>query len=150
MALPICNVKAYISEPLTIELSRVSVVDGNSRELEQELMLLAKRASGEFIQIDSYFIFQQTFQFESIYATEDKSFKRESIMQAKKVLQSVQMKRDDYLNRKSTYLRRSFDEQMQVLQERLTTYLSDNTDNKNIHELFAPNHEMKINYLHRK
>lgn len=27
------------------------------------------------------------------------------------------MKRDDYLNRKSTYLRRSFDEQMQVLQD---------------------------------
>lgn len=39
----------------TIELSLVSVVDGNSRELEQELMLLAKRASGEFIQIDPYF-----------------------------------------------------------------------------------------------
>ena len=41
------------------------------------------------------------------------------------------MKRDDYLNRKSTYLRRSFDEQMHVLQERLTNYLDDNKNNKN-------------------
>lgn len=132
VALPICNVKAYVSEPLTIELSRVSVVDGNSRELDQELMLLAKRASDEFIQIDPYFIFQQPFQFESIGGKEDNSFKRESIIQAKKVLQSVQVKRDDYLNRKSTYLRHSFDEQMQVLQERLTNYLDDNPSNKNI------------------
>lgn len=131
VALPICNVKVYVSEPLTIELSQVSVVDGNSRELEQELMLLAKRASGEFIQIDPYLIFQKPFQFESTGAIEDKSFKREAIIQAKKVLQSVQMKRDDYLNRKSTYLRRSFDEQMQVLQERLTNYLDDNLNNKN-------------------
>lgn len=131
VALPICNVKAYVSEPLTIELSRVSVVDGNSRELEQELMLLAKRTSGEFIQIDPYFIFQQQFHFEDTSVEEDKAFKRESIIQAKKILQSVQMKRDDYLNRKSMYLRRSFDEQMQILQERLTNYLDDNPNNKN-------------------
>lgn len=131
VALPVCNVKATVSEPLIIELSRISVVDGNSRELEQELMLLAKRETGEFIQIDPYFLFQQPLKFVNSEANEDKSFKRESIIQAKKVLQSVQMKRDDYLNRKSTYLRRSFDEQMQVLQERLTNYLDDNLNNKN-------------------
>ncbi|MFJ7699063.1 helicase-related protein [Lysinibacillus fusiformis] len=131
VALPVCNVKATVSEPLIIELSRISVVDGNSRELEQELMLLAKRETGEFIQIDPYFLFQQPLKFVNSEANEDKSFKRESIIQAKKVLQSVQMKRDDYLNRKSTYLRRSFDEQMQVLQERLTNYLDDNPNNKN-------------------
>ncbi|WP_274307979.1 helicase-related protein [Solibacillus daqui] len=131
VALPVCNVKATVSEPLIIELSRISVVDGNSRELEQELMLLAKRETGKFIQIDPYFLFQQPLKFVNSEANEDKSFKRESIIQAKKVLQSVQMKRDDYLNRKSTYLRRSFDEQMQVLQERLTNYLEDNPNNKN-------------------
>jgi len=131
VALPVGNVKATVSEPLIIELSRISVVDGNSRELEQELMLLAKRETGEFIQIDPYFLFQQPLKFVNSEANEDKSFKRESIIQAKKVLQSVQMKRDDYLNRKSTYLRRSFDEQMQVLQERLTNYLEDNPNNKN-------------------
>lgn len=130
VALPICNVKATVSEPLIIELSRISVVDGNSRELEQELMLLAKRETGECIQIDPYFLFQQPVEFLNSDANEEKSFKRESIIQAKKVLQSVQMKRDDYLNRKSTYLRRSFDEQMQVLQERLTNYLDDNPNNK--------------------
>lgn len=131
VALPVCNVKATVSEPLIIELSRISVVDGNSRELEQELMLLAKRETGEFIQIDPYFLFQQPLKFVNSEANGDMSFKRESIVQAKKVLQSVQMKRDDYLNRKSTYLRRSFDEQMQVLQERLTNYLEDNPNNKN-------------------
>lgn len=131
VALPICSIKANVSEPLIIELSRISVVDGNSRELEQEVMLLAKRAFGDFIQLDPYFLFQQPIEFVGTEEVEDKSFKRESIVQAKKLLQGVQMKRDDYLNRKGTYLRRSFDEQMQILQERLTNYLNDNLNNKN-------------------
>lgn len=131
VAFPICKVMTNVSEPLTIEISRVSVVDGTGRELEQELMLLAKRESGEFIQIDPYVLFQKSFELINTEGLKDKSFKRESILQAKKVLQSVQMKRDDYLNRKSTYLRRSFDEQMQILQERLTNYLEDNLNNKN-------------------
>lgn len=131
VALPICTVKTYVSEPLTLEFSRISVVDGTGRELEQELMLLAKRQTGEFIQVDPYLLFQKQFELINTVGTEDKLFKKESILQAKKILQSVQMKRDDYLNRKSTYLRRSFDEQMQTLQERLTNYLSDNLNNKN-------------------
>ncbi|WP_368658428.1 helicase-related protein [Metabacillus halosaccharovorans] len=131
VALPICTVKTHVSEPLTLEISRISVVDGTGRELEQELMLLAKRETGEFIQVDPYFLFQKQFKLINTVGTEDKSFKKESILQAKKILQSVQMKRDDYLNRKSTYLRRSFDEQMQALQERVTNYLVDNLNNKN-------------------
>lgn len=131
VALPICTVKTNVSEPLTLEISRISVVDGTGRELEQELMLLAKRKTGEFIQVDPYFLFQKQFELINTVGAEDKSFKKESILQAKKILQSVQMKRDDYLNRKSTYLRRSFDEQMQALQERVTYYLSDNLNNKN-------------------
>lgn len=131
VALPVCTLKANVSEPLIIELNRVSVVDGNSRELEQEVMLLAKRASGQFIQLDPYFLFQPSMTFISVEAEEDLTFKRQAIIQAKKLLQSVQMKRDDYLNRKSTYLRRSFDEQTAVLQERLTNYLNDNINHKN-------------------
>lgn len=131
VALPICSIKANVSEPLVVELSRISVVDGNSRELEQEVMLLAKRVSGDFIQIDPYFLFQQPIEIVGAEEVEDKTFKRESIIQARKLLQGVQMKRDDYLNRKGTYLRRSFDEQMQILQERLTNYLNDNLNNKN-------------------
>ncbi|RFU67465.1 DUF2075 domain-containing protein [Peribacillus saganii] len=131
VALPICTVKTYVSEPLTLEISRISVVDGTGRELEQELMLIAKRKTGEYIQLDPYLLFQKQFELINTVDTEDKSFKKESILQAKKILQSVQIKRDDYLNRKSTYLRRSFDEQMQTLQEKLTNYLSDNLNNKN-------------------
>jgi len=131
VSLPICAIKTNVSEHLKLEISRVSVVDGTGRELEQELMLLAKRASGDFIQIDPYFLFQKYFELIDARGEEDRTFKKEAILQARKVLQSVQMKRDDYLNRKSTYLRRSFDEQMQVLQERLTNYHQDNPNNKN-------------------
>jgi SNF2 family DNA or RNA helicase len=131
VSLPVCLIKTSISEPMTIELSQVSVIDGTGRELEQELMIVGKRASDEWVQIDPYFLFKQTFEVIHINVSEDFSFKRESIIQARRILQSVQLKRDDYLNRKSAYLRKSFDEQMQTLQERLLNYKDQNEDNKN-------------------
>lgn len=131
ISLPICRVKTAVSEKMTIELNQVSIVDGTGRELEQELMLLGKRSSEEWIQIDPYLLFNQSFEIMLTNEIENVTFKRESILQARRILQSVQMKRDDYLNRKSSYLRRSFDEQMQILQERLNNYRSNNPDNKN-------------------
>ncbi|WP_026834101.1 DEAD/DEAH box helicase [Exiguobacterium undae] len=131
VALPICTVKTNVSEPLILEISRISVVDGTGRELEQESMLLAKRETGEFIQVDPYFLFQKQFELINTENIGNQSLKKESILQAKKILQSVQIKRDDYLNRKSTYLSRSFEEQMQILQERLTKYLNENLNNRN-------------------
>ncbi|WP_409305712.1 hypothetical protein [Peribacillus sp. SCS-155] len=52
-------------------------------------------------------------------------------MQARRLLQRVQMKRDDYVNKKSVYLRKSFDDQMTNLQSRLLQYEQNNIDNKN-------------------
>ena len=131
VAIPVCRVKTNVSEPIVVELDQVSIVDGTGRELEQSLMLLGKRESGEWIQIDPYCLFNSPFEVIDSNSAEDSSFKREAIMQARRLLQGVQMKRDDYINKKSVYLRKSFDEQMTTLQDRLLHYEQNNIDNKN-------------------
>lgn len=131
VSIPVCCAIGNVSEPITIELNQVSVVDGTGRELEQSLMLLGKRKSGEWIQVDPYILFQGELEMIEIDGGEDPSFKRQAIVQARRLLQEVQMKRDDYVNKKSVYLRKSFDEQMMALQNRLLQYEQNNIDNKN-------------------
>lgn len=132
VSIPVCHAKANVSERITVELDQVSIVDGTGRELESSSMLLGKRESGEWILIDPYCLFIKPFEVKDNNGTEDSSFKREAIMQARRLLQVVQMKRDDYVNKKSVYLRKSFDEQMTTLQNRLLQYEQNNNDNKNI------------------
>ncbi|WP_428912069.1 DEAD/DEAH box helicase [Niallia sp. Krafla_26] len=131
VSIPVCRVKANVNERVTVELDQVSIVDGTGRELERSLMLLGKRESGEWIQIDPYCLFTEPFEVIDTDGTEDSTFKREAIMQARRLLQGVQMKRDDYVNKKSVYLRKSFDEQMITLQNRLFQYEQTNIDYKN-------------------
>ncbi|MBM7583922.1 SNF2 family DNA or RNA helicase [Bacillus pakistanensis] len=131
ISIPVCHVKANVNERVTVELDQVSIVDGTGRELERSLMLLGKRESGEWIQIDPYCLFTEPFEVIDTNGIEDTSFKREAIMSARRLLQGVQMKRDDYVNKKSLYLRKSFDEQMTTLQNRLFQYEQTNLDNKN-------------------
>ncbi|MGG4012579.1 hypothetical protein [Bacillus smithii] len=131
VAIPVCRIKANVPEPITIELDQISVVDGTGRELEQSLIILGKRKSGEWVQIDPYFLFNNDFEVIDSNSGEDSSFKKEAIMQARRLLQEVQMRRDDYINKKSIYLRRSFDEKMTILQNRLLQYEQNNNDNKN-------------------
>ncbi|PUB09614.1 DEAD/DEAH box helicase [Paenisporosarcina sp. OV554] len=131
VAIPNCHVKANVSEQIAVELNQVSIVDGTGRELERSLMLLGKRESGEWIQVDPYCLFNNSIEVIDTNSDEDTSFKREAIMQARKLLQGVQMKRDDYVNKKSVYLRKSFDEQMLTLQDRILNYEQNNFENKN-------------------
>lgn len=131
VTIPVAKVKANVPERIQIELDKVNVVDGTGRELEQSLILLGKRESGEWIEIDPYLLFNGRFEYISTMGIEDPSFKREAILHARKILQSVQLKRDEYLNKKSIYLRKSFDQQMRTLQERLMQFQQTNFDNKN-------------------
>ncbi|MED4182080.1 DEAD/DEAH box helicase [Priestia megaterium] len=131
VSIPVCRIKAPVIEPITVELNQVSIVDGTGRELQQSLLLLGKRESGEWINIDLYCLFNREFKVMEANIPEDQSFKREAIMQARKVLHEIQIKRDDYINKKSVYLRKSFDEQMTTLQNRLFKYEQNNFDNKN-------------------
>lgn len=129
--LPICRVQGRVTEPLTVELSEIRIVDGTGREIEQKLLLLAKRDNGQRVNISPAILFEEEFKLIDVGIPKEEGFKTEVIQQARKQLRSIQLKRDHYINRKSMYLRKAFDEQMNVLQERLQQYESTNEDNRN-------------------
>ncbi|MBO0587707.1 helicase-related protein [Sporosarcina sp. E16_8] len=131
VAIPVCRVKTYVSERIIVELNQVSVVDGTGRELNRSIILLGKRKSEEWIQVDPYCLFNIDFEMIDTDSAKDSTFKREAIIEARRTLQEVQMKRNDYINKKSIYLRKSFDEQMGTLQSRLFEYEQNNIENKN-------------------
>ena len=121
-------------------------VDGNGRELEQKLMLTGKRENGEFVQISPYLLFHQSLEVIKTYENEDQDIKRYVIKQARKLLKTTQRKREEYTNRKRVFLRKSFEDQMETLQERLQKYQEENIGGKNsalINQTYAQIDEME-------
>jgi superfamily II DNA or RNA helicase len=129
--LPLYEVQATIPETLIVELNQVTIVDGNGRELDQKLMLTGKRENGDFIQISPYLLFQQSLEVINTYVNDDQDIKRYVIKQARQLLKRTKRKREDYANRKRVFLRKSFENQMESLQNRLQKYQEENTDGKN-------------------
>ncbi|MBU9710541.1 DEAD/DEAH box helicase [Evansella tamaricis] len=131
IVMPLYKVNASVQESITMELNLITIVDGNGRELEQKLMLLAKREKGEFIHVSPYFLFRQSLDVISKYFDEEQDITRNVINQARKILKRIQRKREGYANRKRVFLRKSFDDQMGTLQDRLKKYQEENIDGKN-------------------
>jgi len=131
VVMPSTLIKGKVGEKLVIELNQISIVDGTGRVLEQKLLLIGKRNNGQLINIDPLLLFKDDIVIVEMNIEEDKSLKTAVIQEAKKILKGVQVKRDDYVRRKSIYLRRSFEEQMNTLQQRLQQYQSENIDNRN-------------------
>src|SRR5699024_2285992 len=84
--LPLYEVNAAITEPMTLELNQVSIIDGNGRDLEQKLMLTGKRENGDFLQISPYLLFHQSLEVIKTYENEDSDIKRYVIKQARILL----------------------------------------------------------------
>ncbi|WP_163530745.1 DEAD/DEAH box helicase [Halobacillus ihumii] len=129
--LPFYVVQAAVPEDLIIELNQVTIVDGNGRELEQQLMLTGKRENGDFVQVSPYFLFHQSLEVEGTVVQEDQDIKRYVIKDARNLLKTIQRKREDYANRKRVFLRKSFEEQIETLQQRLEKYQRENVERKN-------------------
>jgi len=131
VVLPLFKVQASIPEALTVEMNLVTIVDGNGQELEQKLLLTGKRENDQFIQISPYVLFSQTLEVKGKYETEEPALKKHVIQHARKLLKSIQRKREDYTNRRRVFLRKSFEDQMETLQQRLKKYQEENIDGKN-------------------
>uniref|UniRef100_UPI0038620D64 DEAD/DEAH box helicase n=1 Tax=Lentibacillus songyuanensis TaxID=3136161 RepID=UPI0038620D64 len=144
--LPFYEVKSAISEAMTMELNQVTIVDGNGRELEQQLLMIGQRANGDFIHVSPYFLFSQSLDVTCTYVGENRDIKRHVIKHARKLLKTIQRKREDYANRKRVFLRKSFEDQMETLQERLIKYQQENVEGKNsalINQTYAQIDEME-------
>jgi len=131
ISLPTCSIKCKANEPMIVELNEISFVNGQGRELERSMLLMAKRANGAYIRLSSNWLFSDTIKGTEISSLEDKTFKGEVIKQARLQLITLRLGREELLNRKSQFLRRSFDTQMTTLYERLQRYQTEDVAHKN-------------------
>lgn len=131
ISLPTCSIRCKTNEPMTVELNEISFVNGQGRELERSLLLLAKRANGAYIRLSLNWLINDTIKGTEISSLEDGTFKGEVIKQARLQLITLRLGREELLNRKSKFLRRSFDTQMTTLYERLQRYQAEDVAHKN-------------------
>ncbi|OXM13803.1 helicase [Paenibacillus herberti] len=131
LSIPTLSFSYHVGEPLRIELNEIVFTDGTGRELQRELLLLGKRSNRAFVRIDSYWLFAG--QIENVQSTieEEDSFKPEMIKQSRQQLNKIRNGREEQLNKKSQFLRRSFEAQMNSLYDRLQQYQNTNTDHRN-------------------
>jgi SNF2 family DNA or RNA helicase len=129
--LPLFEVKLPVSEEMTVELNQITIVDGNGNELEQQLIITGKLWSGSYIDVSPYILFNNEMNVVEEYPIEEEDIRRHVIKDARKLLRSVQRKRESYADRRKLFLRKSFEDQMITLQERLKKYQAENVDGKN-------------------
>ena len=144
--MPLYEVKLPVPEEMTMELNQITIVDGNGNELEQRLMLTGKLSSGDYIKISPYILFKCKMEVIEEYSEEKPDIRRHVIRDARKLLRSVQRKRESYADRRKIFLRKSFEDQMTTLQNRLKKYQAENTEGKNsalINQTYAQIEEME-------
>ncbi|MEH7307913.1 helicase, partial [Neobacillus drentensis] len=129
--IPSFEAKLPIQEELNVEINRVTIIDGTGRILEQQLIMIGKSNNGTWLEISPYFLFSTNLEIIKVGIELDQSFRMEIIKRARKMLRGVQREREEYTNRRNVFLRNSFNEQMNILNERLERYRAENYDGKN-------------------
>lgn len=122
-----------VSEPLSIEVYLNSVTDGTGNELANELILLGKRQDDSLIRLDPYWLFQQEFVGELTTLSEslNSSFRSAAVKVAMDLRDQVRQKREEQLDRVSSYLDKTFKKQIDDLIERRGKYERENEENRN-------------------
>lgn len=122
-----------IQEPMTVDVYMVNVVDGTGKELDGEVICIARKEDGSVFRLDNYWLFQQQFIGEPIVldVIDDKSMRSAAVQQAIEIRDHVRAKRNQYLNRVHQYLDQTFTKQIHELMDRRAEYERDNHDNRN-------------------
>ncbi|SDK32497.1 DEAD/DEAH box helicase [Lacicoccus qingdaonensis] len=129
--MPLYEVKLPVPEEMIMELNQITIVDGNGNELEQRLILTGKLSSEDYVDISPYILFKYKMEILEEYSEEEPDIRRHVIRDSRKLLRTAQRKRESYADRRKIFLRKSFEDQMTTLQNRLKKYQAENTDGKN-------------------
>ncbi|MEB2275534.1 DEAD/DEAH box helicase [Bacillus sp. ILBB4] len=134
IALPLLELNFPINEELEIEGYEIKLTDGTGRELYQDIIYLAKRSSGEIVEIDPYWLFTHTFINKPIKKEKVEANKMfmEAMTKIMKEREKFLLSNEAQLNKKLQFLRRAFDSQYQQTTEKLNKYRMENDQNKNI------------------
>ncbi|MGM0840262.1 MAG: helicase-related protein [Bacillota bacterium] len=125
--------KANIPEKLQVEVYEISITDGTGKDLENHIIHLARRESGEIISLNSNWVFlfafsQHDFKIQNDLKGETRS---EALKQSISVRQEVLSQREKQLNKVHSFLEKSFNQQYRDTLENLELYQQENIDNRN-------------------
>lgn len=120
-------------ERLNLEIYEISIGDGTGREISKELLYVASNEDGETIEIDPYFI--QGINKDSKVAIQNSDERPALLSYAIKYTQNKlsyeKKNRSSKIDKKSEFLKRTFEAQYKDTVEKLSKYRATNEDNKN-------------------
>lgn len=120
-------------EELCLEIYEISIGDGTGREILKDLLYVAKNKFGDTIEVDPYFI--QGISFDSKVFRENTDNRPENMSYAIKYTQrklnDEKKNRSTKSDKKSEFLRRTFETQYKDTVDKLSKYRANNDGNKN-------------------
>ena len=133
VALEKLEIKYPTRERLNLEIYEISIGDGTGREIAKELLYVASNEGGETIEIDPYFI--QGINSESKVSLQNSDERPKLLYYAIKYTQNKlnyeKKNRSSKIDKKSEFLKRTFEAQYKDTMEKLSKYRATNEGNKN-------------------
>ncbi|RTQ92247.1 DEAD/DEAH box helicase [Lysinibacillus telephonicus] len=122
-----------VPEKLKIDLYRVVLKDGTGKELQNQLVSIAKREDETIISLNPYWIALGQFSEEvtELPLIEEKVLQREILNVTLEEKKKLEKTRTAQLNRMHDFFVQSFETQYNEAYEKLIQYQMDNADNKN-------------------
>lgn len=120
-------------EKLFLEVYETSIGDGTGREIFKELLYLARNSDGDIIEVDPYFIQGINEEGKAIINHDSDGSKLISyaIKNIKRKLSIEKINRSSKIDKKSEFLKRTFEAQYKDTMEKLSKYRATNEGNKN-------------------
>jgi len=119
-------------EKLDIEIYKISIGDGTGREILSELLYIATADDNETFEVDPYFIQYINMDSRAKMESEQKNnLNSYAIKYTLKKLLIERSTKSKKLDKKSEFLRRTFEAQYKDTMEKLAKYRSTNVDNNN-------------------
>ncbi|WP_078596328.1 DEAD/DEAH box helicase [Evansella clarkii] len=127
------KVSTNIPENIYVEIYEISVTDGTGKTLENQLIHLAQRKSGDIITLDPNWIFyhQLLDEVTQLNANNKKELLNDIISNAMEIRDEIASKRESQLNKLHIFLEKSFNHQYRETLNRLDSYQQENVDNRN-------------------
>lgn len=128
-----CEVFSNIPENLNVEIYEVGIVDGTGKQLENRMIHLAKRESGDIISLESNWIFNYQFNNVRVIKKHENvnNYFSEALQKSIEIRDIMHGKRELQLNKLHTFLEKSFNGQYRETLERLNQYQQEDIDNRN-------------------
>jgi len=118
-------------EILDVELYEMSVVDGTGRELTREWISIARRESGQVIELDNHWIWQSVWNRVNEWDGMPETVMIHALQTSQRRVYELRSEREEQLNKKAQFLQRAFDAQYDQAAKRLEEYHRTNVDNRN-------------------